>query len=109
MALCTACAATIELTERGAAVRQVASRELPPDCRLVGDVPIGIPPDAARPRTREQLAILMRNKAAEMGANHLVLEHSEERGFGDRRHYVGRGLAYACREGSASQGSAASP
>ena len=57
---------------------------------MLGDVSIGIPPDAARPRTEEQLVILMRNRAAESGATHVMVESREQRGTGTEEHWAGR-------------------
>ncbi|MDQ3038048.1 MAG: hypothetical protein M3Y87_36980 [Myxococcota bacterium] len=96
--LATACGPNIGLTERGTTVQRVERGGLPDGCRLVGDVAIGIPPDAGRPRTEEQLAMLMRNKAGELGANHVIVEFSEPRGTGAGAHFVGSGTAYACDE-----------
>lgn len=96
LALAGACATGIQLTERGARVTAIAQADMPGGCRLVGDVTIGMPPDAARPRTEEQLEVLMRNKAGEMGANRVVTEFSEQRTEAGATHYVGRGIAYAC-------------
>lgn len=90
------CSGGIQLTERGTGVQQVTQAQMPGGCRLVGDVAIGLPPDAARPRTEEQLAMLMRNKAGEMGANYVVTETSEQRTEGGTDHWVGRGVAYTC-------------
>lgn len=94
IAIATGCTTGIALTDRGSQVRRAADADLPPGCRLLGDVAIGIPPDAARPRTEEQLEMLMRNKAGEVGATHVIVEHSEDRG----EHWVGRGRAYRCPE-----------
>ena len=83
------CVGGIQLTERGSAVQHVTQAQMPGGCRLVGDVAIGLPPDAARPRTEEQLSMLMRNKAGEMGANHVVTETSEQRTDAGTDHWVG--------------------
>lgn len=90
----TGCTTGIALTDRGSHVTTVSSVDLPPGCRLLSDVAIGIPPDAARPRTEEQLVMLMRNKAGEIGGTHVLIEQSEARGEA----WVGRGRAYACPE-----------
>lgn len=95
-AIAIGCATGITLTDRGTRVTALSQADMPGGCRLVGDVTIGMPPDAARPRTEEQLQILMRNKAGEMGANHVVTEFSEQRTEAGAVHYVGRGIAYAC-------------
>ena len=94
--LATGCTLGISLTDRGTAVSEIAQADVPPGCTLVGDVAIGIPPDAARPRTEEQLVILMRNKAGEMGATHVVVVSRVPRGEGGSAHYVGQGTAYRC-------------
>jgi hypothetical protein len=96
------CGPGISLTDRGSRVAYLPGNDLPEGCQLVGDVAIGIPPDAARPSTEDQLVILMRNKAGEYGASHVAMDQSERReGAGNRIHYVGRGRAYTCREGAA--------
>lgn len=98
--IATGCATGITLTERGSRVTNVSQADAPFGCELMGDVGIGIPPDAARPRTEDQLVILMRNKAAEIGATHVVVDMSEQRtGNAGEIYYVGRGRAYACPEG----------
>lgn len=96
--LAASCATTIQLTTSGNMVRNVTLAEMPTGCNLLGDVPIGIPPDAARPRTEEQLIILMRNKTAEMGGNRVVIESSHQDGSGPEAYWRGRGVAYACSE-----------
>ncbi len=97
--LVTGCATGITLTERGSHVQNVSQADAPFGCELLGDVGIGIPPDAARPRTEDQLLTLMRNKAGEIGATHVVMDSSERRtGAGGEIYFVGRGRAYACRE-----------
>lgn len=93
------CSTGIQLTDRGTNVQMLTRAEMPPGCHVVGDVAIGIPPDAARPRTEEQLAVLMRNKAGEMGATHVLIEQSDQRTEGGTQHYVGRGSAYHCEPG----------
>jgi hypothetical protein len=97
--LFSACSTAIVLTDRGERVQQIQSADLPAGCRLLGDVSIGIPPDAARPRTEQELVYLMRNKAAERSATHVIVESSERQhdaATGD--YYLGRGLAYTCPE-----------
>jgi hypothetical protein len=74
--LATGCATSIALTSGGTRVEHVQAADVPPGCNLLGDVPIGIPPDAARPRTEEQLVILMRNKTHEMGGNRVIIDTS---------------------------------
>lgn len=92
----TGCGGGIALTERGTAVQQITRADMPDGCRLVADVAIGIPPDAGRPRTEEQLVTLMRNKAGELGGSHVLVEFREQRGQGAEAHYVGSGTAYRC-------------
>ncbi len=91
------CVTGIGLTNRGSHVQNVSQADAPLGCELMGDVAIGIPPDAGRPRTEEQLVTLMRNKAGEVGGTHVVVDFSEQRtGAGGEPYYVGRGRAYAC-------------
>jgi len=107
-ALAIGCATSIVLTGGGTAVQKVDRAQLPDGCRVVGDVSIGVPPDAAHPETEADLFILMRNKAAEMGADHIVVERSELRPeSGGRGHYVGSASAYVC--GATSGGEHAAP
>lgn len=91
------CAHQFALTAGGARVQRVERSQLPDGCRMVGDVSIGIPPDAALAATEAELLILMRNKAAGMGADHVVVEQSEQRPGADGvGHYVGMGSSYVC-------------
>jgi hypothetical protein len=90
------CSPGIVLTRDGERVTAVEPADVPAECEMVGDVSIGIPPDAARPRTEEQLLMLMRNKAAEAGATHVMVESRERRGQGGDVHYRGRARAYVC-------------
>ncbi|MFK7987280.1 MAG: hypothetical protein AB8I08_14745 [Sandaracinaceae bacterium] len=92
------CSTGISLTSAGEGVRRVSAADAPTGCNLLGDVAIGIPPDAARPRTEEQLVILMRNKAGLLGGNHVVVDSTDERRDegATEPHWVGRGVAYAC-------------
>lgn len=99
--LLTACTTGITTTSEGAGVSRVSRAALPPNCQLVGDVAIGIAPDAARPRTEDDLVILMRNKAGDFGASHIVVESSNPRGSGAERYYAGRATAYRCRRADA--------
>ena len=94
------CSTGITLTSAGERVRHIQAADTPIGCNLLGDVAIGIPPDAARPRTEEAMITLMRNKAGEQGATHVVVESSESRRTeGEAEaHWVGRGIAYACDE-----------
>jgi hypothetical protein len=92
----TGCSTGIVLTDRGARVHDVSPTDVPGGCTMLGDVSIGIPPDAARPRTEEQLVILMRNRAAESGATHVMVESRERRGTGVDEHYSGRARGYRC-------------
>ena len=97
MTVLVGCAHQFALTAGGAAVQRVDRTHLPDGCRVVGDVSIGIPPDAAVAATEAELEILMRNKAAGMGADHIVVEQSELRPGADGvGHYVGSGSAYVC-------------
>lgn len=99
LSLATACATGIALTGEGQAVQHVPRTDIPVGCNLLGDIAIGIPPDAARPRTEEQLVILMRNKAAEHGGTHVIIESkSEQTGASGRSYWSGRGIAYDCPE-----------
>lgn len=91
------CATGITLTGEGRRVQRVQVADMPTGCNLLGDVAIGIPPDAARARTEEELIVLMRNKAGENGATHLIVESTDHRtGRGGEPYYSGRGTAYAC-------------
>lgn len=93
----TACTTGVALTDGGRTVTRTTDAEKPEGCRLIGDVAIGIPPDAAQPRTEEELVMLMRNKTADMGGTHVVVDMSEERNAGtERPNWVGRGRAYDC-------------
>ena len=101
LALCVllvaGCSAQISLTDPGRLVRRVESMDVPVGCRIVGDVNIGTPPDAARPPTEEDLVTLMRNRAGENGGNVLVVETQDRRtGAADEVYYVGRGRSYRC-------------
>lgn len=92
-----ACSTAIALTDRGTTVTEVASTGMPDGCSLIGDVSIGIPPDAGRPGTEAELVILMRNKAGQMGGTHVLIEARTRRDDGGgREHWVGRGRAYRC-------------
>ncbi len=94
------CSTALTLTEEGRTVHEVSQADVPDGCRLMSNVVIGMPPDGARPRTEAELAILMRNKAAEVGGTHVVIEFREQRGTGDAAYHVGRGTAYSCPEGA---------
>lgn len=100
LGLAAACTTGIQLTDKGERTRELSMTELPSGCRLIGDVTIGLPPDAGRPRTREDLNKLMRNRAGQNGGNVVVVDFAEERNPNDEdaRHWVGRGRAYACPE-----------
>ena len=93
-----ACSTALQLTDRGTLVSAVESSSIPDGCSIVGDVGIGIPPDAGRPSTEEELIILMRNKTGLMNGTHLVVEMRDRREDGGSVHYVGRGRAYRCVE-----------
>lgn len=101
LSLC-ACSTAITLTDRGTTVTEVGSTGMPDACTLIGDVSIGIPPDAGRPGTEAELVILMRNKAGQMGGTHVLVEsrHHEDDGRGDG-HWIGRGRAYRCAASAA--------
>lgn len=99
MVLLAACSSAIVLTDEGQTVRRVTDAEKPGGCSLLGDVAIGVPPDAARPRTEDELVMLMRNKAGEADGTHLVVDSTEQRDAQTERPYwIGRGRAYRCPE-----------
>lgn len=92
-----ACSTAISLTDRGTTVTEVGATGMPDGCSLIGDVSIGIPPDAGHPGTEEELVILMRNKAGQMGGTHVLVESRTHRDDGGGTgHWVGRGRAYRC-------------
>lgn len=92
------CSTSIVLTDKGQGVSHVTDAEKPGGCRLIGDVSIGVPPDAARPPTEDDLVTLMRNKAGTMGGSHLVVDARDQRNPESETgsYWVGRGRAYAC-------------
>ena len=91
------CSTAIALTSGGTAVSEVPSTGLPDRCTMLGDTSIGIPPDAGRPGTEAELVILMRNRAAQMGATHVLVESRQRHDDGEgRAHWSGRGRAYRC-------------
>ncbi|HHH27123.1 MAG TPA: hypothetical protein ENK57_02070 [Polyangiaceae bacterium] len=91
------CSTAIQLTDAGRGVQHVSRADMPTGCNLLGDIAIGIPPDAARPRTEEELHILMRNKTGELGGNHFVLDSmQEEQDASGAAYFRGRGIGYAC-------------
>ncbi len=93
------CSTGVVLTDEGTQVQNVSDVDMPTGCNLLGDVRIGIPPDAAMPGSRDELAILLRNKAGAMGGTHVVLEQAEERERSNGEpSFRGRGRAYACPE-----------
>lgn len=94
------CNTSIALTEGGTRVRNGDRADMPPGCRLLSDVRVGIPPDAAMPPTREDLVVLMRNKTHEQGGNFVIIESVEERDTNDDGEvfFRGRGTSYACPE-----------
>ncbi len=92
------CTSSISLTANGRGVNEVPQPDLPATCRLIGDVPVGISPDAATPPSRDDLVVLMRNKAGELGGDHVVIDFAEERGEEPRIRWAGRGRAYNCRD-----------
>jgi len=99
-----ACSTAIALTDRGTAVTEVGATGLPDGCTMLGDVSIGIPPDAGHPGTEEELVILMRNKAGQMGGTHVLVEsrHRVE-DSASSAHWTGRGRAYRCDPSQATQ------
>jgi hypothetical protein len=104
-----ACSTAIALTDRGTTVTEVGATGMPDGCALIGDVSIGIPPDAGRPGTEAELVILMRNKAGQMGGTHVLVESRTHRDDdGPNGHWVGRGRAYRC-DPSVAQPPAAEP
>jgi len=100
LGLAAACTTGIQLTDKGEKTRELSMADMPSGCRLVGDVTIGLPPDAGRPPTRDDLVKLMRNRAGQNGGNVVVVDFAEERNPNDEdaRHWVGRGRAYTCPE-----------
>jgi hypothetical protein len=97
-----ACSTAIALTDRGTTVTEVGATGMPDGCSLIGDVSIGIPPDAGRPGTEAELVILMRNKAGQMGGTHVLVESRTHRDDGGGEgHWVGRGRAYRCDSSAA--------
>ena len=91
------CAHQFALTTGGTNVKLIERSQLPDGCRVIADVSIGIPPDASVANTEAELRILMRNKAADMGATHVVVEQTEQRPGPDGiDHYVGSASAYGC-------------
>ncbi|MEM9194996.1 MAG: hypothetical protein AAGF12_37810 [Myxococcota bacterium] len=93
------CSTAILLTPAGQRVNAVDDAERPASCRLIRDIPIGIPPDGAQPPTEEEMVFLMRNKAGEENATHLVVDYRElQNPDGNRPYWTGRGRAYRCEE-----------
>lgn len=91
------CAHQFALTTGGTSVKLIEHSQLPAGCRVIADVSIGIPPDASVANTEAELRILMRNKAADMGATHVVVEQTEQRpGTDGVDHFVGSASAYGC-------------
>lgn len=97
-AAATGCSTSIALTDKGQGVSRVTDAEKPGGCRLIGDVSIGVPPDAARPPTEDDLVTLMRNKAGTMGGTHVVVDSRDQRNPESETgsYWVGHGRAYAC-------------
>lgn len=96
-ALAFGCSTSIQLTDGGRLVNHITRADMPSGCNLLGDVGIGHPPDAARPRTEDELITLMRNKVAELGGNTLLVDQREpQQDSGGREYFRGRGVAYAC-------------
>lgn len=100
LGLAAACTTGIQLTDKGERTRELSMTDMPSGCRLIGDVTIGLPPDAGRPPTREDLIKLMRNRAGQNGGNVVVVDFAEERNPNDEeaRHWVGRARSYTCPE-----------
>lgn len=95
--LVAGCAHQFALTTGGTSVKLVERSQLPDGCRVIADVSIGIPPAAEIAATEDELRILMRNKAADVGADHLVIERTERLpGAEGADHFVGSASAYAC-------------
>ncbi len=91
------CSTAIALTDKGQLVHVANDADLPMGCNLIGDIPIGLQADAARPRTEDELVILMRNKTGEQGGTHVVVDSKEQRGQTEEgRRWVGRGRGYRC-------------
>jgi hypothetical protein len=90
------CTTGTALTAEGLRVEHVTQADLPGGCNFIADVPIGIAPDGSRPRTEDELSILLRNKAGEQGGDHVVTDFSEQRGTADEPRFVGRGRSYRC-------------
>jgi hypothetical protein len=92
-----ACSTALTLTDRGTTVTEVGSTGMPDGCSLIGDVSIGVPPDAGRPDSEAELAILMRNKAGQLGGTHVLIESRQRHDDGGgREHWTGHGRAYRC-------------
>lgn len=103
------CSTTIQLTAEGELVRVVSDAEIPGGCNLLGDVAVGIPPDAAQPPTRDELVSLLRNKAALNGATHLAVDQAQEHtGEAGMVWWRGRARGYACPAGASSDAAASS-
>jgi hypothetical protein len=93
----TGCSTAIALTDKGRLVHVSSDAELPMGCNLIGDIPIGLEADAARPRTEDELVILMRNKAGAQGGTHVIVDSKDQRGETEEgRRWVGRGRGYNC-------------
>lgn len=92
-----ACSTAIALTDRGTTVTEVGATGMPDGCSLIADVSIGLPPDAGRPGSEQELLILMRNKAGQMGGTHVLVESRQRHDDGHgEAHWTGRGRAYRC-------------
>ncbi|NIS34161.1 MAG: DUF4156 domain-containing protein [Actinobacteria bacterium] len=111
LGLTAGCTTGIQLTDKGEQTRELSMADMPAGCRLIGDVTIGLPPDAGRPPTRDDLNKLMRNRAGQNGGNVVVVDFAEERNPNDEdaRHWVGRGRAYACPEPEEESAGGAAP
>jgi hypothetical protein len=105
---CAGCMSRMTLTEGGERVQHVTEADKPEGCQFVDDVSVGIPPDASRAPTEEEFAILMRNKAAGLGGNTLIIDSREAHNEDDpeNTYFTGRGRVYRCpQEGEQTSGS----
>ena len=91
----------IALTPGGTNVKYVTKAEAPKDCKLLGEVDVGAGAEGfgPQPTNMRDLKILMRNKAAELGANFLVIDHSDSENREQSTTYSGSGRAYQCGDG----------
>ena len=94
----TGCATGVILTDEGERVVHTTQADMPGGCTVLGDVPVGVAADASHASTEDELVILMRNKAGESGATHVIIDTQEQRNTaeGAEPSWVGRGRAYNC-------------